>query len=98
MQNWSPPKDDSSREPHWAQTDCVTFDSRVWPSFMRLPLKHRKDSAALRQSHVGPKPCERSRGVQFRDNAAAADGRASLLSLSEDRCAPRPRRTKEECC
>ena len=51
---------------------------------MRLALKHCKDNAALRQSRVAPKPCERSRGAQFRDNAGATDGRASLLSLSED--------------
>ena len=51
-------------------------------SFMRLALKRCKDNAALRRSRAATRPCERSRGAQFRDNAAVTDGHGSLPSLS----------------
>src|SRR5215468_4739976 len=95
MQNLSPPMVESRREPHCAQTDCVApeamagapspaREARALPGsfvFMRLALKHCKDNAALRRSRAALKPCERSRCAQFRDNAAVAYGRASLLLL-----------------
>src|SRR5882724_9123634 len=87
-----------SREPHCAQTDGVGFDSTVWLSFMRLRLKHCKDNAALRRSRVALKRCERSRAAQFRDIAAVADARASLLSLLEDPYAQMSHRMRCECC
>src|SRR4029077_19596793 len=64
-------------------------------SFVLLPLKRCKDNAALRRFRAEPKPYERSRGAQFRDNAVATDGRAFLRSLSGGPCAPTLHRTME---
>src|SRR5262249_37838598 len=89
----SSPSPTLTGEPHCAQTDSALFASAFWFLFTPRPLTRCKDNAALGQSHRAPKLCERSLGAQFRDNAAAADGHASLLPLSEDRCAPTPHRT-----
>src|SRR5207244_1188593 len=74
------------------------FDPTTWRSFMRLAPKRCKDNAALRQSRAALKRCGLFRDAQFRDNAAAADGHASLLLLSEDQCAPMRHHTKAERC
>src|SRR5439155_25645264 len=80
------------------QRDCVVLDLTTGRSVMRLALKRCKDNAALRQSRAVMRPCGQSRNAQFRDNAAAADGHASLLLLSQDLCAPMRRHTRAECC
>src|SRR5437762_1419948 len=95
MHTFSVPPEELRCEPHCAQ---VVTGSAIGLLFMQLVLKHRKDNALLHQPRVVMRPCGQSRAAQFRDSAAATDGRASLLLLAEVPCGQMSHHTREERC